>query len=171
MSGLVRFTSDHAAELLVLLLVLLALAVVPFGAWLARRRASRSARDDADRVEAEWQSLLLRLQDIGYVPPDGATPRQASRQIGRAAYLTPDENDALGRVVTTLESARYGRPGAGLADVTGDARTVWRGALSRRRRQDRVRALLLPEEGRAHWRSMMRRLVPKRAERDRTPSG
>ena len=170
-SGLVRFTSDHAPELLVLLLVLLTLAVVPFGAWLARRRASRSARDDADRVEAEWQSLLLRLQDIGFVPPDGATPRQASRQIGRAAYLTPDENDALGRVVTTLESARYGRPGAGLADVTGDARTVWRGALSRRRRQDRVRALLLPEEGRAHWRSLLRRLVPKRAERDRPPSG
>ena len=89
----------------------------------------RAARDDADRVEAEWQSLLLRLQDIGFVPPDGATPRQASRTIGHDAYLTPDENDALGRVVTTLERARYARPGADLVDVTDDARTVWRGAL------------------------------------------
>ena len=53
-------------------------------------------------VEAEWQSLLLRLQDIGFVPPDGATPRQASRTIGHDAYLTPDENEALGRVVATL---------------------------------------------------------------------
>ena len=72
---------------------------------------ARTARDDADRVEAEWQSLLLRLQDIGFVPPDGATPRQTSRQIGHDAYLSTDESDALGRVVGTLERARYARPG------------------------------------------------------------
>ena len=118
-----------------------------------------AARDDADRVEAEWQSLLLRLQDIGFVPPDGATPRQASRTIGHDAYLTPDENDALGRVVTTLERARYARPGADLVDVTDDARTVWRGALSRRRRTDRARALLLPEEGKQMWRGLGRSLL------------
>ena len=92
-----------------------------------------AARDDADRVEAEWQSLLLRLQDIGFVPPDGATPRQASRQIGHAAYLTPDENDALGRVVATVELARYARPGP-TCSTSATTPTVWRGALSRRRR-------------------------------------
>ena len=162
--------SDHATTLLVILLAVLAVLVVPFGAWLARRRAHRLARDDAARVEAEWQSLLLRLQDIGFVPPDGATPRQASRQIGRAAYLTPDESDALGRVVTTLEQARYARPGSDLGDVSGDARAVWRGALSRRRRTDRVRALLLPEEGRRHWTAMLRRLVPWRKDTDDPPS-
>ena len=104
--GAVRFVSDHATTLLVILLAVLAVLVVPFGAWLARRRAHRLARDDAARVEAEWQSLLLRLQDIGFVP-GRRDPRQASRQIGRSAYLTPDESDALGRVVTTLEQARY----------------------------------------------------------------
>ena len=134
-------------------------AIVPLGAWLSRRRARAAARDDAERVEAEWQSLLLRLQDIGFVPPDGATPRQASRQIGHDAYLTPDESDALGRVVTTLERARYARPGAELVDVTDDARTVWRGALSRRRRTDRARALLLPEEGKQMWRRLGRALL------------
>ena len=101
----------------------------------------------------------MNQQDIGFVPPDGATPRQTSRRIGQAAYLTPDENSALGRVVTTLERARYARPGSDLDDVTDDARTVWRGALSRRRRTDRIRALLLPEEGRQHWRNSVRRLV------------
>ena len=157
--GAVRFVGQHVTTIVVVLLALLIAAIVPLGAWLSRRRARRAARDDADRVEAEWQSLLLRLQDIGFVPPDGATPRQASRQIGHDAYLTPDENDALGRVVATLERARYARPGADLVDVTDDARTVWRGALSRRRRTDRVRALLLPEEGKLMWRSLGRRLL------------
>ena len=154
-----RFVTQHVTTILVVLLALLIAAIVPFGAWLSRRRARAAALDDADRVEAEWQSLLLRLQDIGFVPPDGATPRQASRTIGHDAYLTPDENDALGRVVTTLERARYARPGADLVDVTDDARTVWRGALSRRRRTDRARALLLPEEGKQMWRSLGRSLL------------
>lgn len=158
-TGAVRFVTRHATTILVVLLALLLAAVVPLGAWLSRRRARAAARDDAERVEAEWQSLLLRLQDIGFVPPDGATPRQASRQIGHDAYLTPDESDALGRVVTTLERARYARPGAELVDVTDDARTVWRGALSRRRRTDRARALLLPEEGKQMWRRLGRALL------------
>ncbi|MFQ6170474.1 transglutaminaseTgpA domain-containing protein [Oryzobacter sp. R7] len=162
--GVTRFVSDHATSIGIALLVLLSATVVPLGAWLSRRRAHREATGDAERVEAEWQSLLLRLQDIGFVPDDGATPRQASRQLGRSAYLTQDETDALGRVVTTLEQARYARPGSSLDDVGGDARTVWRGAFSRRRRLDRARALLLPEEGRRHWRraaSRLTRLVPR----------
>lgn len=156
----VRFTRDNVITLGVVLLALLAVSLVPLAAWLARRRSRRDARDDAARVEAEWQSLLLRLQDIGVVPSDGATPREASRQVGRDAYLTADEHAALGRVVSTLERARYSRPGSALDDVTDDARAVWRGALSRRRRTDRVRALLLPEEGRRLWRGSLRRLVP-----------
>jgi transglutaminase-like putative cysteine protease len=158
-TGAVRFVTQHVTTILVLLLALLIAAIVPFGAWLSRRRARAAARDDADRVEAEWQSLLLRLQDIGFVPPDGATPRQTSRTIGHDAYLTPDENDALGRVVTTLERARYARPGAELVDVSDDARTFWRGALSRRRRADRARAMLLPEEGKRMWRGLGRSLL------------
>ena len=158
-AGALRFVTQHVTTILVVLLALLIAAVVPFGAWLSRRRARVAARDDAERIEAEWQSLLLRLQDIGFVPPDGATPRQASRTIGHDAYLTPDENDALGRVVATLERARYARPGADLVDVGDDARTVWRGALSRRRRTDRARALLLPEEGKQLWRGLGRSLL------------
>jgi transglutaminase-like putative cysteine protease len=154
--SIVRFVSDNALTLLAVLLAALAVSAVPFGAWLARRRSAHAARDDADRVEAQWQSLLLRLQDIGYVPPDGTTPRQASRQIGHATYLTPDEKEALGRVVATVELARYARPGADLHDVRDDAQVVWRGALSKRRRLDRVRALLLPAEGRGLWRSTFR---------------
>ena len=151
-SGAVRFVTRHSTTLLVILLVLLVAAIVPFGAWLSRRRARRTARDDADRVEAEWQSLLLRLQDIGFVAARRGHPAADLAPIGHDAYLSTDESDALGRVVSTLERARYARPGADLVDVGDDARTVWRGALSRRRRTDRMRALLLPEEGKQMWR-------------------
>ena len=61
--------------------------------------------------------------------------------------------------MTTLERARYARPGGELGDVTDDARAVWRGALSRRRRADRLRALLLPEEGKQMWRGLGRALL------------
>ena len=141
----------------VVLALLVVLAVLPLGAWLARRGARRRARSDADRVEAEWQSLLLRLGDVGYVPADGATPRQASRELVRAAYLDGDEEAAFGRVVDTLERARYAPPGDALPDIGQDARLVRRAALGRRRRSDRLRAALLPEEGRRHWRRLLSR--------------
>ncbi len=151
--------ADNLTAIVVLVLGLMGVAVVPLGAWLARRRSRRAADDDAERVEAQWQSLLLRLQDIGLVLPDGATPRQASRLLGRDAYLTTEENAALGRVAATLEQARYARPGTTLADVTEDSRTVWRAARSRRRRPARLRALLLPQEGLQHWSGLARRLT------------
>ena len=158
-TGLLPVLTRNWPTIVGVALVLLLAGLTPLGAWLARRRARRRARSDAERVEAEWQSLLSRLGDVGYTPSDGATPRQASEQIGRAAYLTTDEGAALGRVVDTLERARYARPGADLEDVGTDARAVRRAAVSRRRRLDRVRAALVPEEGRRHWRSMARAVV------------
>ncbi len=155
-SGPAGFVLDHAAALLTVVLVLLLGSLVPLGAWLARRRARRRARDEAERVEAEWESLVLRLGDIGVTAAEGATPRQASAQLGRAAYLSTEEGAALGRVVATLEHARYARPGGPVDDVSDDAHTVWRAALSRRRRLDQARALLLPEEGLRWWRSLLR---------------
>jgi hypothetical protein len=165
-----HFLLDNLTVIGVLLLAALGVAVVPFGAWLARRRARRSARDDAERVEAEWQSLLLRLQDVGLVPPDGATPRQASRLLGRDAYLSTEENAALGRVTDTLEHARYAPPGTSLDDVSDDSRTVWRAARSRRRRPARLRAMLLPQEGLRHWSGALRRLTGRGDGGDRDPS-
>ncbi|MGL5861378.1 MAG: transglutaminase-like domain-containing protein, partial [Phycicoccus sp.] len=151
--GLVTAVREQLPVVVVVLLAVLGLAAVPVAAWLTRRRARRDARDDAELVEVQWQSLLLRLGDIGLVPPDGATPRQASRAISHDAYLDPGENEALDRVVATLEKARYAAPGTGvLPDVAADARTVRLAAFTRRRRGDRARAMLLPEEGRRVWR-------------------
>jgi transglutaminase-like putative cysteine protease len=154
--GPVQLLSDHLLTVLAVLAVVVLVLLVPGGAWLARRSALRRARDEAERVEAEWESLVLRLGDIGVSAADGATPRQATTQLGRNAYLSAPESAALGRVTSTLEQARYARPGAPVDDVGEDARTVWRAALSRRRRIDQARALLLPEEGLRWWRSVLR---------------
>ncbi|MGL5931083.1 MAG: transglutaminaseTgpA domain-containing protein [Dermatophilaceae bacterium] len=152
-TGLLAAARDRLPIVVIALLAGLSLSAVPVAAWLTRRRARRDAHDDAELVEVQWQSLLLRLADVGLVPPDGATPRQASRAISQTAYLDAGENEALGRVVATLERARYAAPGTGaLPDVTADARTVRLAAFSRRRRSDRIRATLLPEEGRRRWR-------------------
>lgn len=163
-TGVLDVVARQLPTLLGVLGVLVLAALTPVGAWLARRAARRGARDDAERVEAEWQSLLSRFGDIGFVPHDGATPRQASHELARAAYLTADEEAALGRVVDTLEQARYARPGTPLPDVSQDVHTVWRSALGRRRRRDRARALLLPEEGQQHWLTLLRLGGRRRAE-------
>jgi transglutaminase-like putative cysteine protease len=152
-----QWLADNLVVIGAVLVVVVLLLLVPGAAWVARRRALARSRDEAERVEAEWESLVMRLGDIGVTADDGATPRQASAQLGRAAYLTRDEDAALGRVVATLEQARYARPGGTVGDVEHDARTVWRAAFSRRRRLDRVRAVLLPEQGLRWWRTTFRR--------------
>ncbi len=164
--GPAQWFADNWLALGAVLVVLVLLLLVPGAAWTARHRALARSRDEAERVEAEWESLVLRLGDIGVTAADGATPRQASAQLGRAAYLSPDEDAALGRVVATLEQARYAPPGGTVGDVEDDARTVWRAAFSRRRRLDRARALLLPEEGLRWWRTAFRRDRGRDAETD-----
>ena len=154
--GPVQLLSDHLLAVFAVLAVVVMVLLVPGGAWLARRSALLKARDEAERVEAEWESLVLRLGDIGITASEGATPRQATTQLGRDAYLSAPESAALGRVTSTLEQARYARPGAPVDDIGEDARTVWKAALSRRRRIDQARALLLPEEGLRWWRSVLR---------------
>ncbi|MGL5865950.1 MAG: transglutaminaseTgpA domain-containing protein [Dermatophilaceae bacterium] len=152
-AGAVATMREHLAVVVGVLCAGLSLGAIPGAAWLTRRRARRHAHNDAERVEVQWSSLLMRLKDVGLVPPDGATPRQASHAISQDTPLSASENEALGRVVSTLERARYAAPGTGtLPDVAADARTVRRAVFTRRGRRDRIRAFLLPEEGRQRWR-------------------
>jgi transglutaminase-like putative cysteine protease len=132
------------------LLALLAL-LLPLGAWLSRRRRRHLALDAAARAEVEWQSLLARLGDVGIVAPSGSTPRQAGQFVTHAAYLGGESELALGRVVGTLERARYCAPGDTLPEVGADARLVWRTAAHTRSRQSRMRAALAPSEGVRAW--------------------
>ena len=102
---------DHLELLIGFGLVALLALLLPLGAWVSRRQRRHLALDGADRAEVEWQSLLARLGDVGIVAPSGATPRQAGRFVSQAAYLGGESEQALGRVVSTVERARYAVPG------------------------------------------------------------
>ncbi len=142
---------DHLQLLIALGLVALLALLLPLGAWVSRRRRRHLALDAADRAEVEWQSLLARLGDVGIVAPSGSTPRQAGRFVTHAAYLGGESEEALGRLVATVERARYAVPDETLPDVATDARLVWVTAAHTRGRKVRLRAALTPSEGVRAW--------------------
>lgn len=150
-SGPLTWLTDNLLTLLVVLAIILSVLLLPFAARLRRRRLRLAARDDAERVEADWASLISRLGDIGIAPPDGSTPRQAGAQLTHDAILSAEPKAAMGRIVATVERARYAPPRAEIPDVSGDAKTVWKAALSARQRSDQLRAHLVPGDGVRQW--------------------
>ena len=137
-----------------ILLVAISVLITPLLGSIRRRRALRRARDDAERTEVLWQSLLDRLDDIEVRAGPGETPRQARDTLTRSAYLDGASTAALDTVVATLERARYAAPGVDLPDITADSELVARTARSRRRLTMRIRAWLWPLEGRRAWGEM-----------------
>jgi hypothetical protein len=125
---------------------------VPVAARLRHRRRLRQAPDDAQRVEVEWQAMVERIGDLGVVPPRGSTPRQAGRFYQREAYLEGPESESLRRVVDTVERSRYAPPGTAVVDIGEDTERVVHAVSGVRRRRDRLRAVLWPQEGLVEWR-------------------
>lgn len=164
-SQMTRWLGDHLVAITAVLVLLLALALVPVAAIIGRRRALRRAKDDAERVEVLWESMLTRLGDVGVFPEPGDTPRQAGQRLGRTAYLDDEARSALGSVVATLERARYSpTPEADIATLDEEADRVVTSAQSRKQRSARVRALLWPREGRQAWATLGRAVarLPRR---------
>lgn len=150
-TGPLTWVRERLVAIGVVLGIILSLLLLPVAAWLRRRRLRLDARDDAERVEAEWASLISRLGDIGIAPPTGSTPRQAGAQLTHDAILTGDSKAAMGRIVTTVERARYAPPNTPIDDISGDARVVWKDAVSARQGSDRARAYLVPGDGVRQW--------------------
>jgi hypothetical protein len=149
--GPLSWARDHVLAIGVVLGIALSLLLLPVAAWRRRRRMRIEARDDAERVEVEWASLISRLGDIGISPPSGSTPRQAGARLTHDAVLTGDSKAAMGRIVDTLERARYAPPHTPIDDVSDDARAVWKAAFSARQRSDQARAYLVPGDGVRQW--------------------
>jgi transglutaminase-like putative cysteine protease len=149
--GALSWLSENVLTIVVALATVLALLLLPVAAWVRRRRLRLEARDDAERVEADWASLISRLGDIGISPPPGSTPRQAGTRLAQDAVLSGEPKEAMGRIVATVERARYAPPRSEIPDVSKDARTVWQAALSARQRSDQARAYLFPADGVRQW--------------------
>jgi len=141
-------------HLLLLALVLGALGtlVLPVTAWLVNRRRRAQSASAAELAEAQWDELVSRLGDLGVrPPPGGSTLRDWHRYYTREAYLQEDADEALGQVVTTLESSRYARPGAPVALLAPEIRTIARAAAASRPWPLRARAFFLPRDGVRWW--------------------
>ncbi|KGN29877.1 hypothetical protein N802_10305 [Knoellia sinensis KCTC 19936] len=149
--GPLTWLTDNLLAIGFVVSLVLSLLLVPVAAWMRRRRLRNAARDDAERVEADWAALISRLGDIGIAPPSGSTPRQAGTQLTHDAILSGESKQAMGRIVATVERARYAPPQASLDDVSGDTKTVWKAAASARQRSDRARAYLFPSDGMRQW--------------------
>lgn len=137
--------------LLALVGALLAMAGVPVAGHLTRRRELLAARDDAERAEVSWQGLLRGVDDLGLEPPIGGTPRQTAAFLRHEAYLGNEPSAALGRLVSSLERARYAPPGTPISATAEDARAVLAAVRATRRTPEKLHALVLPQEGRQQW--------------------
>jgi transglutaminase-like putative cysteine protease len=141
--------------LLVLVVGLLGSVVLPVTAAVLRRsRAGGRHEGRVGHVEAQWAGLTSRLTDLGLPPPVGGTLRDCERHFTAAAYLDDPAEHALGVVVTTVETARYSRPGAAVdTDLRRPITLVSRAAARTRPRRQRVRAFLVPGDGVRWWRA------------------
>ncbi|WP_427385205.1 transglutaminase TgpA family protein [Janibacter sp. G56] len=143
-----------AWALLVLTLFALFVASIPLLALVRWRRARARAVDEAALAEVEWQRMMRRISDLGVTPPDGNTPRQAGEYLRRRAHLVGEDQEALGRVVATLERARYAPPGVEVDDIGDDATRVIRAVSTGRRRWDRLWAATGGGDGMRGWREL-----------------
>lgn len=144
--------------LVALLLGLLGTLVLPVTAWLVRRSRTRGAAREAQRVEAAWSELTGRLGDLGVPAPAGGTLRDAQRHYVDQAHLQGAPLQALGTLVASVEQARYARPGTDVpAGAPQQAHEVLTAVARGRSWRLRLRALLLPTDGRLFWSSTMAR--------------
>jgi transglutaminase-like putative cysteine protease len=113
------------------LLILLAVCGVPLlVSLLVRRRRWRVARTGAERVEAAWDELRERLEDLGVRWASSWTPRALQLRLVADHRLAEAEQAALGRLVSDLERVRYAPPGAVIresAALRGDVDVVVHG--------------------------------------------
>ena len=146
------FQEPRNLVLLALVLGALGTLVLPLTAWLVNRRRRARAASAAELAEAQWDELVSRLGDLGVrPPPGGGTLREWRRHYTREAYLKDGADDALGQIVTSLESSRYARPGAPVALLAPEIRTITRAAAASRPFPLRARAFFLPRDGVRWW--------------------
>jgi transglutaminase-like putative cysteine protease len=129
-----------------IILAIAGLAVVLPGATrvVTRRRRWRLAAGDAALAAAAWRELCADLDDYGLPCRVSESPRALARRVCSVSGLDEKARQAVSRIATVVEQARYapapGAAGAIRADVTAVRRGLARAASY----GARWRARLLP---------------------------
>ncbi|MGI9004756.1 MAG: transglutaminase TgpA family protein [Streptosporangiaceae bacterium] len=125
--------------------LLLALAAGPgITRLIGRRRVWRSADGDTGLAAAAWRELCADLDDYGQRRRPSESPRAVARRVRAISGLDPAAGQAVERIATIVERARYAPAPAAAGPARADVSMV-RKALARcSSRSVRWRARLLP---------------------------
>jgi hypothetical protein len=127
------------------LAVLVVAAVAPGTARLVtRRRRWHAASGDAGLARAGWQELCAVLEDFGLGCRLSESPRAAARRVRSVSGLDEQARQAVGRIASVVEQARYAPVPADASMVRSDVHLVHRALAKNASRSVRWRARLLP---------------------------
>jgi transglutaminase-like putative cysteine protease len=126
--------------------LLLALLVAPslLRIGIRRRRYRRARADQVATANAGWDELRDSARDLGYSWTASETPRQAAARLARKGKLRHKHTEALARLTTAVEQARYAPRTGDTSTVIADVRAVRAGLARRVGRGQRVRSVVLP---------------------------
>jgi transglutaminase-like putative cysteine protease len=129
----------------IVLAVLIVAAVAPGMARLVtRRRRWHAASGDAGLAQAAWQELCAVLEDFGLGCRLSESPRAAAKRVGSVTGLEEPARQAIGRIASVVEQARYAPVPADASTVRTDVRLVHRALTRNASTSVRWRARLLP---------------------------
>jgi transglutaminase-like putative cysteine protease len=130
--------------LLILAIVAAVALIAPLTArWLLRRRRLR-ATGDAALAHAAWRELRDDLADYGLACRPSESPRAAAARIGAALQLDQAAAEALSRIVTAEERARYATAPLPSRTLGADSAAVRRALAQEADWSVRWRARLMP---------------------------
>jgi transglutaminase-like putative cysteine protease len=130
---------------LIVLAVLVVIAVAPGTIrLLSRHRRWRAATGDAGLAAAAWQELCADLDDYGAPCRPSESPRALARRIGSFSGIDEPGRQAIGRITTIVERARYAPVPAAPGAIRSDVSTVRRALARSAGRGARWRARLIP---------------------------
>jgi hypothetical protein len=141
--------------------------------WVRWRRVTR--RPPGDRVEAAWDELRERLEDLGVRWAASWTPRALQTRLVADHTVNDTARAALGRLVADTELVRYAMPATTVpeirrvADLRGDVDAIVQTVAASVPERTRRRARLFPSSGLRALRSMTRHTTLS-ARRDDDPS-
>ncbi|MGH3415329.1 MAG: transglutaminaseTgpA domain-containing protein [Actinocrinis sp.] len=97
---------------------------------------------------AAWAELRECADDLGYAWVESDTPRQAASRLTSAARMDAEATEAIGRVTTLTEQARYaesaGYDQQRLRALPSDLRTLRSALAEHATRVNRIKAAILP---------------------------
>lgn len=132
-----------------LLLALLVLALVPITTRMAVRRLRwRRAVTPTGIVITAWAELRDTLLDFGYTWHPSDSPRGAAARVSQDLALPEEAEQAVRRLATATERARYATELGEVGDLRSDVGSVRAALAAQADRWARIRARWLPRSTR-----------------------